>query len=166
MLVCPKCGLFNFTIHTPFGVEPRGCGCKEKGVIPDFNIVEQLMLEAKMRREDSRAMCSGDAKKLKEYFEQATGVKHDQDKPHMNLLLQEIPNALVEVSKALRMGELKYGRENWKKVDNLEDRYLAALLRHLVAIQMGEKQDKESGLSHLAHVAVNALFLLDNEASK
>lgn len=93
----------------------------------------------------------------------ATGVKHDQDKPHMNLLFQEVPNALVEVSKALRMGELKYGRENWKKVDNLEDRYLAALLRHLVAIQMGEKQDKESGLSHLAHVAVNAMFLLDYE---
>lgn len=91
------------------------------------------------------------------------GVKHDQDKTHMNLLFQEVPNALVEVSKALRMGELKYGRENWKKVDNLEDRYLAALLRHLVAIQMGEKQDKESGLSHLAHVAVNAMFLLDYE---
>lgn len=94
------------------------------------------------------------------------GVKHDQDKPHMNLLFQEIPNALVEVAKALRMGELKYGRENWKKVENLEDRYLAALLRHLVAIQMGEKQDKESGLSHLAHVAVNAMFLLDHEVNK
>lgn len=91
------------------------------------------------------------------------GVKHDQDKPHMNLLFQEVPNALVEVAKALRMGELKYGRENWKKVENLEDRYLAAMLRHLVAIQMGEKQDKESGLSHLAHVVVNAMFLLDYE---
>lgn len=95
--------------------------------------------------------------------DRAVGIKHDQDKPHMNLLLQEVPNALVEVSKALRMGELKYGRENWKKVENPEDRYLAALLRHLVAIQMGEKQDKESGLSHLAHVAVNAMFLLDYE---
>lgn len=98
-----------------------------------------------------------------EHFRILQGVKHDQDKPHMNLLFQEVPNALVEVAKALRMGELKYGRENWKKVDNLEDRYLAALLRHLVAIQMGEKQDKESGLSHLAHVAVNAMFLLDYE---
>lgn len=112
------------------------------------------------------ARCSGDSEKIAEYFKWQTGVKHDQDKPHMNLLFQEVPNALVEVSKALRMGELKYGRENWKKVEHLEDRYLAALLRHLVAIQMGEKQDKESGLSHLAHVAVNAMFLLDYEASK
>ncbi|AJT60735.1 putative AAT_I superfamily protein [Citrobacter phage CVT22] len=94
------------------------------------------------------------------------GVKHDQDKPHMNLLFQEVPNALVEVAKALRMGEIKYGRENWKKVDNLEDRYLAALLRHLIAIHQGEEKDQESGLNHLAHVAVNALFLLDYKAGK
>lgn len=91
------------------------------------------------------------------------GIKHDQDKPHMNLLLQEVPNALVEVAKALRMGEEKYGRGNWRVVENKEDRYLAALMRHLVAIHQGEKNDPESGLSHLAHVAVNALFLLDSE---
>lgn len=91
------------------------------------------------------------------------GVKNDQDKPHMNLLLQEVPNALVEVSKALRMGEEKYGRGNWRIVESKEDRYLAALMRHLVAIHQGEKNDPESGLSHLAHVAVNALFLLDSE---
>lgn len=91
------------------------------------------------------------------------GLKHDQDKPHMNLLLQEVPNALVEVSRALRMGEEKYGRGNWRIVENKEDRYLAALMRHLVAIHQGEKNDPESGLSHLAHVAVNALFLLDSE---
>lgn len=94
------------------------------------------------------------------------GVKHDQDKPHMNLLLQEVPNALVEVSKALRMGEEKYGRGNWRIVENKEDRYLAALMRHLVAIHQGEHKDSESGLSHLAHVAVNALFLLDGSVNE
>lgn len=95
--------------------------------------------------------------------ETVEGVKYDQDKPHMNLLLQEIPNALVEVSECLRIGEQKYGRGNWRKVENKEDRYLAALMRHLTAYYKGERTDPESGKSHLAHVAVNALFLLDSE---
>lgn len=81
----------------------------------------------------------------------------------MNLLFQEIPNALLELSRALRMGEEKYSRGNWKLIDNREDRYLAALLRHLIAYQMGELVDEESGLSHLTHAAVNAMFLVEGE---
>lgn len=92
------------------------------------------------------------------------GHKDDSGKPHMNLLLQEIPNALEEISNCLRLGEQKYGRGNWKRVENKEDRYLAALLRHLTAYHKGEKKDPESGRSHLAHVAVNSLFLLDGES--
>lgn len=148
MYQCQKCGFFYYTIHTPNGIGIRHCRCHQKKEDKVLGIPLDMTRHLEILRGAMQ------------------GVKHDQDKPHMNLLFQEVPNALVEVSKALRMGELKYGRENWKKVDNLEDRYLAALLRHLVAIQMGEKQDKESGLSHLAHVAVNAMFLLDYEASK
>ena len=94
---------------------------------------------------------------------EAFGIKFDADKPQMNLLFQEVPTALIKVSECLSVGEKKYGRGNWKAVDNLEDRYLAALTRHLTAYYQGEKVDAESGKSHLAHVAVNALFLLDSE---
>jgi hypothetical protein len=94
------------------------------------------------------------------------GRKFDGEKPRLNLLMQEVPYGLEQLALTLQLGEDKYGRGNWREVENKEDRYLAALLRHLVAYNKGEKLDPESGLSHLAHVASNAMFLLDNEASK
>lgn len=95
-----------------------------------------------------------------------SGVKYDGEKPRLNLLMQEVPYGLEQLALSLQLGEAKYGRGNWRNVENKEDRYLAALLRHLVAYNKGERLDKESGLSHLAHVACNAMFLLDNEARK
>ncbi len=81
----------------------------------------------------------------------------------MGLLFVEVPYALEETSKALQMGSEKYGVGNWLKVENGNSRYLSAMVRHLTAYYQGEKLDKESGLSHLAHMAVNALFILDLE---
>ncbi len=81
----------------------------------------------------------------------------------MGLLFREVPYALEELSRALQMGSEKYGVGNWLKVEDGNNRYLSALVRHLTAYHQGELLDKESGLSHLAHVAVNALFILDLE---
>lgn len=58
----------------------------------------------------------------------------------------------------------KYGDpENWKTIDNLIPRYTAAAMRHFEAWRSGEKIDKESGLSHLAHCACNIMFLMEWE---
>lgn len=58
----------------------------------------------------------------------------------------------------------KYGDpENWKTIDNLIPRYTAAAMRHFEAWRSGEKVDKESGLSHLAHCACNIMFLMEWE---
>lgn len=92
-----------------------------------------------------------------------SGVKYDAGKTDMGLLFIEVPRALEEASKALQLGSEKYGVGNWMRVENGNPRYLSALVRHLTAYYQGEKHDKESGLSHLAHVATNALFLLDLE---
>ena len=91
------------------------------------------------------------------------GIKYDTGKVDMGLLFREVPYALEETSKALQMGSEKYGVGNWLKVEDGNSRYLSALVRHLTAYYQGEKLDKESGLSHLAHAATNALFLLDLE---
>jgi hypothetical protein len=91
------------------------------------------------------------------------GTKHDAEKPRMDLLPFE---ALEEVAQVLTFGAKKYAADNWKTVDCAESRYTAALLRHLVAIQRGEKLDAESGLSHAAHMATNALFILWFEIQK
>lgn len=94
------------------------------------------------------------------------GVKYDNDKPRMDLLVSEVPVALESVAKALTLGAEKYPPNNWQRVPDGSSRYTAALLRHLTAYGKGEKVDPESGLSHLAHVATNALFILELENKK
>ena len=66
---------------------------------------------------------------LKSYNEKKKeGVKYDKTKPDYSLVP---PRALNDVVKVLTFGAAKYDRHNWKKLDNLEDRYFAAALRHL-----------------------------------
>ena len=95
-----------------------------------------------------------------------TGMKYDGGKPRMDLLLSGCPNALEQVSQILTFGAQKYAAHSWQTVPQGEERYLAALLRHLTAHGKGEINDLESGMSHLAHAAGNALFILELEARK
>lgn len=94
------------------------------------------------------------------------GMKYDGGKPRMDLLLSGCPNALEQVSAILTFGAQKYAAHSWQTVPQGEERYLAALLRHLTAHGKGEVNDPESGMSHLAHAACNALFILELEARK
>ena len=82
--------------------------------------------------------------------------KFDFGKPLFSLIE---PKFALELAKVLTMGAEKYGPEDWKTTDNAHRRYLDALHRHLNAFERGEMDDPESGQSHLAHVAANAMFL-------
>lgn len=85
------------------------------------------------------------------------GLKYDEAKLRWDLL----DLALVEeVVKILTFGANKYGPNNWQKVENAEERYYAALMRHLTEYRKGNNIDEESGLSHLSHLLCNAIFLL------
>ena len=88
------------------------------------------------------------------------GRKFDQEKPQLYLLP---PNSIVEVGKVLTYGAEKYDPENWRKVDDLQNRYTSAALRHIFAHMEGEKNDEETGLSHLAHAMCCLLFKLEDE---
>ena len=88
------------------------------------------------------------------------GIKYDSVKPRMNLLP---PKAIVEVSKVLTFGAEKYDAENWRKLDDLQNRYTAGALRHIFAHMDGEKDDPESNISHLAHALCCLLFKLEIE---
>lgn len=74
-----------------------------------------------------------------------------------------VPVSLVLAVAAVRgYGTVKYGSpENWRKVS--PERYRDALYRHWLAYLGGEKNDKESGLPHLWHLATNAAFLIEME---
>lgn len=85
-----------------------------------------------------------------------SGQKDDKEKNRLDLIE---PEFIEGVGKVLTFGANKYEPNNWQKVEDAEDRYYAAALRHLIAWRKGEKTDPESGLSHLDHVACNIMFL-------
>lgn len=88
------------------------------------------------------------------------GIKYDGEKPKMHLLP---PKATLEVAKVLTFGAQKYNEENWRKLDNLQDRYSSGALRHIFAHIDKEDLDPESGLSHLAHAICCLMFKLEIE---
>lgn len=87
------------------------------------------------------------------------GAKHDYEKVRVELLSSV---ALTEMAKALTFGAKKYEAWNWAKGISYT-RVLGASLRHLLAYMSGEDKDPETGLSHIAHLACNCMFILHYE---
>ena len=93
----------------------------------------------------------------------AKGKKYDEVKFRYDLIPPEVLKALAEV---FTFGAAKYAANSWQDLPDFEERYYAALERHLQAHRMGERTDQESGMLHLAHAAVNTCFLLWKELQK
>ena len=87
---------------------------------------------------------------------ESVGVKHDAEKPRLDLLPW---GAVVACADVLAFGARKYGEDNWHRVPDGKRRYLAASLRHAIAYARGEWTDGESGLPHLAHALTSLMFL-------
>lgn len=98
-------------------------------------------------------------KYVDEYYGKTSthATKYDEGKPAFS----NIPRlALLEVTKVMTHGANKYGKFNYSgQIENT--RLTDALERHLNQYLVGEDID-ESGYNHIAHVAANALMLLDN----
>lgn len=103
---------------------------------------------------------------LEERDSENTPVKHDQGKPRMDLIR---PEFTLELGKALAYGADKYNEKHGEIPNYLKgggfnySKILASLERHIAQWKGGENTDEESGLSHLAHAAVNVMFLLTYE---
>ena len=85
------------------------------------------------------------------------GRKDDSGKLRWDLLPLDVVEKLVEI---YEFGASKYGENNWRTIENGYKRCRAALFRHLTAYDKGEHVDSESGKSHLAHAAWNALSMV------
>jgi len=90
--------------------------------------------------------------------------KADSGKVRMSLIMVQFGKVVTEVAEVLTFGAKKYPKppndDSWRDVPNGKQRYADALYRHLhAALVLGEKKDKESGKSHLAHAICNILFL-------
>jgi hypothetical protein len=90
----------------------------------------------------------------------SNGRKFDSSKPKMYLLP---PKATVEVSKVLTFGAEKYDEENWRYLENAQNRYTGGALRHIFAHIDGESKDEETNYSHLAHAICCLMFKLELE---
>lgn len=92
-----------------------------------------------------------------------TWKKFDNWKSNVEL----IPwNVLMEVGKILWFWKEKYWKNNWQKLEDFEDRYIWAALRHIYQHQDWEKRDQESWMLHLSHALTNLIFLVFKELEK
>ncbi len=107
---------------------------------------------------DSHLQLEQRFKELMERIMSKEGIKHDQDKPMLNLI---DPQAIEGLAAVLTFGAKKYAADNWRGGIN-NSRLIASLLRHLFAIMRGEYIDPESGLPHIDHVGCNWMFLSNN----
>jgi len=90
------------------------------------------------------------------------GLRDDKNKIGIHLLPVL---ALEEVAKVLDYGKNKYTTDQYDATDNWRKGLkwratTGSLLRHAFSFLRGEDRDPESGLYHMAHVAANALFIL------
>tara|TARA_R110000796_G_scaffold156860_1_gene273624 strand:- start:91 stop:405 length:315 start_codon:yes stop_codon:yes gene_type:complete len=81
--------------------------------------------------------------------------KADAGKRRRSLLVQEFINEMIDV---LEFGADKYDKFNWLKGSDWS-RISDAMDRHVVSFNANQDKDPETKLSHMAHVAVNAMFL-------
>ncbi|WP_205742520.1 dATP/dGTP diphosphohydrolase domain-containing protein [Halomonas borealis] len=89
------------------------------------------------------------------------GRKDDGEKPRMDLLFMDMPLALGEVVDVLTQGARKYAAGNWQQVPDASRCYLAATLRHELALAQGQQRDAETNCHHLAHSICCDLFRLE-----
>lgn len=87
---------------------------------------------------------------------QPKGTKHDQGKDRWDLVPVQVLEDLVKV---LTYGAEKYSDNNWQKVENPDNRYFAAAMRHLMDWRKGQELDEESGLPNLGHAMACLVFL-------
>ena len=96
----------------------------------------------------------------------APGAKDDKAKPMAGVLL-DFSRALQTVVDVGTYGAKKYTRTGWATVPEGSQRYTDAMMRHLLAMDVDpDGLDKETGLPHLAHVAWNALAVLELQARR
>jgi hypothetical protein len=111
---------------------------------------------------------------------QPAGRKDDSGKLDVTLFFDDLPHAIEGVTQVLQWAITKkqpvpYERGSWQFVEDFQRRYRGAMLRHtLNAAKTGMELDtdgkpfgvtntfdQETGLLELAHIATDAMFMLE-----
>ena len=83
-------------------------------------------------------------------------------KPPLHLIP---PAAEIAEAVVMGLGARKYGPFNWRSTNVKATVYVAAARRHLAQWLDGQDDDRESGMSHLAHARACLGILLDASAT-
>ena len=90
------------------------------------------------------------------------GAKLDAGKsPVYQGLIDYFPRACQAVADVSHFGAKKYTWKGWESVPGGIERYSDAQVRHMLAECTDERCDPDSGLTHAAHAAWNALAVLE-----
>jgi len=85
--------------------------------------------------------------------------KETTGKIPLQFVLVDMANEILDMGKVMKFGFDKYKEEcGWRRVPIRE--YQGAVERHLNAFHRGEVVDEESQCYHLAHAAINCMFML------
>ncbi len=82
-------------------------------------------------------------------------LKETTDKPSYHLLIDEFIEEMISVR---AFGAKKYATWDWMRGRDWSD-YIDAMRRHITDFNQGESVAHDSGLHHMGHVAVTAMFL-------
>lgn len=135
-------------------------------VIIDLPQLEPSSKAAVLSKPLSECLSHSDQKKLSQpsieskILAEKVGRKFDQEKPMYNLIPVHAESEFVDV---LTFGAKKYGPENWREVDNPQERYIAAAMRHIASYRMGDTHDHESGKHALAHAMCCLSFIIEKD---
>lgn len=87
-----------------------------------------------------------------------TAIKFDTGKADWALVPWD---SIEEIVKVLEFGKTKYAAWNWSTGEGFTyTRVFNSSMRHLLAWVRGQDNDPETGLSHIAHLGCNVLFLM------
>lgn len=175
--VCNECYFGKYEERIDFDSGSMSAGYTKLPIKHLWNNKEKLMqiykqndggsaVEEKFTYEDASKLKEGLEKSFQENItrinqelagqESSTGsLRYNKGKAGVH---QVPPDVVLDIAKVLDYGASKYSEFNWAKGNNLSVPYACAM-RHLLAFWNGEDNDKESGLSHLAHVMTNIMMM-------
>ncbi|MGD9729101.1 MAG: dATP/dGTP diphosphohydrolase domain-containing protein [Nitrospiraceae bacterium] len=91
----------------------------------------------------------------------AEAKKYDGEKIQMELFPW---NAFIETCIVLTLGATTYDPGNWKSGNGFKySRLIGAMLRHLIALALGQDKDPKSGRHHVGHLICEAAFLYETQ---
>jgi len=90
----------------------------------------------------------------------APGAKLDAGKIRPTLIINSMHRAIRAVVEVSEAGAVKYSADGWQYVEDGFKRYTDAMHRHLLA-ENDALHDPQTGLTHAAHAAWNALARLE-----